>query len=537
MEEIDSATSLHFFTKAHKNTLICFSATWCGPCKAAKPALDELARKYSSDPAMDVTFGIVYEHSLGDDIHQYGVRAFPTYVLFVEHGEKEFDRVQGANLEAIKTMISRAGCKADFGEGYSLGGSGEVLSPEEARRQRIAALDKKASASNDENDDDENNHDDDVRMKDATDAADTVNEVEEKDMGVKDDVMVDPTLTLSTEILETLTESMGFSLIRAQKGLLNSDGTTEGAVEWLMQHQDDDDIDDPIELVSKNPPLAQSYKCNECGKILSNMANLELHANKTGHSDFEESTVQVKPLTDEEKAAKVAEIKNLLKAKREEREALEKIEDIAREKTRREMGKNIIKTKEEMEKFERQRQIQLKKKEKEDFKKERERIRAEIEKDKLERRAHAGKMTSKLGIEGYHPDGIQYDIHTSSQEGESNPHHQQIKIKASTAKMDEYIEKISSYRAGGDGKNCLKILLAYVGNILSNPDEEKYKSINTDNKAYKTKVKPFIGAKSLLLAVGFTENKEKTQLVLPNDTDMDVLNTAQEKLQRAFNSY
>jgi hypothetical protein len=68
------------------------------------------------------------------------------------------------------------------------------------------------------------------------------------------------------------------------------------------------------------------------------MANLELHANKTGHSDFEESTEIKKPLTEEEKKAKVAEIKGLLKAKRMERENKEKEENVQREKQRRFMG-------------------------------------------------------------------------------------------------------------------------------------------------------------------------------------------------------
>lgn len=48
----------------------------------------------------------------------------------------------------------------------------------------------------------------------------------------------------------------------------------------------------------------ESYKCIECGMVLDNMANLELHANKTGHSDFEESTQAVKQLTAEEETPK-----------------------------------------------------------------------------------------------------------------------------------------------------------------------------------------------------------------------------------------
>lgn len=548
MEELDSATSLHFFTKAHTNTLICFSATWCGPCKASKPALEQLAADYSADPSIDVKFGIIYEHSLGESIHDYGVRAFPTYILFTQNGDKEFDRVEGADLEAIKTMIAKAGCKADYGEGHQLGGSGDVLSAEEARMQRLAALEKKVSPEEGAGEvvtsttanSTSVNEGKDVSMEDATHLDTDMNIDESNDTSEKGDEeeeMVDPTVNLSKECITTLTESMGFSLIRAQKGLLNGNGTTEGAVEWLMEHQDDEDIDDPIPMVPKTSPTAQSYKCNECGKILSNMANLELHANKTGHSDFEESTEHVKPLTEEEKAAKVAEIKELLKKKREQREAREKIEEINREKNRREMGKNIVKTKEEMERLERQRLIQLKKKEKEEFKKERARIRAELERDKAERRANAGKMTSKLGVDGYHPDGIQYDVNTGIEDDGNVDSHQKKKIKASVAKIDEYIEKVSSYRAGGDGQKCLKILLAYISNILKNPDDDKFKSIKQDNKIYKTKVKPFIGAKSLLLAVGFSENNDKTLLVLSDDADFDVLKSTQEKLDKAHNAY
>lgn len=169
----------------------------------------------------------------------------------------------------------------------------------------------------------------------------------------------DPVADLNPEFLKTLTEEMGFTLLRAQKGLLyGNNKTVEGAVEWLMIHQDDADIDEPISTVAQ--PIAQSYRCNECGKVLSNVANLELHANKTGHSDFEESTELVKPLTDEEKAAKIAEIKQLLKVKRAEREDKEQKEEIDREKQRRFMGKEMLKTKEQLDAEQRKREADRK---------------------------------------------------------------------------------------------------------------------------------------------------------------------------------
>lgn len=490
LHELQSPSAVYDFKSKNSNALICFSATWCGPCKASKPAYEDLAQSYLLDPHIDVKCAIVYEHNLAEAIHEFQIQAFPTYVLFVNHG-KEYGRIQGVNFDGIRELVHRAGCHVDLGKGNTLGGG--VLSSQEARMQRLAVFEKHKSRDADDGDDAMGKEEESEAVKD-TDMTEVTNEnveiVEEEEE--KEVEMVDPTENLSKEDLATLTESMGFTLIRAQKALLNSTSGIEGAIEWLTAHQDDEDIDDPIAKVPKSAVggssgvVAQSYKCNECGKILSNMANLELHANKTGHSDFEESTQAAKQLTEEEKLKKVAEIKSLLKAKRMEREALEKVEDIDREKKRREMGKNMSKTKEELERQTRIREAMLKKKEKEEFRKERARIKAELERDRLERKAHQGKLTSKLGIEGYHPDAIQYDVDAEAGAHHVD-HHAEKKIKASVAKIDEYIAKVSSYKAGGDGGICLKTLLAYIKNVVENPSDEKFRKINMENKAYKTR--------------------------------------------------
>ena len=116
-------------------------------------------------------------------------------------------------------------------------------------------------------------------MKDASDAAAAAAPAADADVSMadaedkkeaeeeKEVEMVDPTESLNKEHIETLTSAMGFTLLRAQKGLLNGNGgTVEGAVEWLDQHSEDADIDEPIALVPKNAGVAQSYKCNDCGK-------------------------------------------------------------------------------------------------------------------------------------------------------------------------------------------------------------------------------------------------------------------------------
>lgn len=272
------------------------------------------------------------------------------------------------------------------------------------------------------------------------------------------------------------------------------------------------------------------------------MTSLELYANRTGYTDFEECTEAVVPLTEEEKAEKMKHLKELLKKKRQEREESEKQDEIIREKSRRLMGKEMSKTREQMEMDTRKRNAYLRKKEKEDAKKERERIRRELAKDKAERMANKGKLSSRLGVDGYNPDGIQYDVSdgtepTSSSTSTTKP--SSSSVGPSAHKIEDYIQKVSSYRAGGDGGKCLKTLLAYVRNVVEKPQEDKFKTIKTDNKVYKAKVKPFVGAKNLLLAVGFQPNNNNTgtELVLKEDADMKLLETTKNKLEKAYNEY
>lgn len=521
LTELGSPDALKSFLQANAVCLVTFSAHWCGPCRASKPQLESMAKD------APIPFGYCYESDLGEFLHTFNVRAFPTYILFSSGNEVE--RVEGVNFPGIQAMVSKhAPAKLPETGGYSLGGGGgSAMSPAEARRLRLAKFGnptddtKPAAKEPEEQEETKPMEEEETPKKDESGDAEMA------------EASANPVDNLDPEALKMLTESMGFTLIRAQKGLLYSTGkNVESAVEWLMQHQNDADIDDPIP--DKPIPKAQSYKCNECGKILSNMANLELHANKTGHSDFEECTEAVTPLTAEEKAAKIAEIKELLKKKRTEREEAEKVDHVEREKQRRFMGKEMAKTREEMEIEQRKRDALARKREKQDAKRERARIRAELERDKRERMANKGKLHSTLGVDGYNPSAIQYDDGTD----EPSPQKTKKSHTANVAKIDEYIKKVSSYRAGGDGGKCLKILKAYVGNVADNPGEDKFKTINMENKAYKNKIKPFIGAKHLLLAVGFSPKEgDATYLELNPDADQQVLKDTKEKLIKAIETF
>jgi len=542
LTEITSPSDLKsFLTKTPPlHNVICFSAHWCGPCKASKPDLMAMAQSYEQDTSMEVNFGIVYEDVLGEALHSiYNIQAFPTYVLF--KGEEELGRVQGVNFDGIRKLIEKFECKKSLGEGHALG-SGE-RSEEDirmARENRLKSLEdnlKKSTATPMEIDKkEEKNEDQKMISIEKTDASTRVSK-------------------LDSTAIEQLTSTMGFSTLRSQKGLLNSDGTVEGAIEWLCAHQDDPDIDDPISSVETSTARpeekkaglsAQSYKCNECDKNLSNMANLELHANKTGHADFSESTEMVIPLTAEQKENKIAEIKELLKSKRNEREEQEKEDNVERERQRRNMGKEKSKTREEMDRDALKRDAQLRRKEKLDAKRQRESIRAELAKDKAERAANAGKLHSKLGVGGYNPDAVQYDktdsINDDSNMNIDDADKKQVKKEFSPnpKNIDDYIKKISAYRAGGDGGKCLKVLHIYIRNIVDNPADDKFQRINIENKAYKSKVKPFIGSKALLQACGFekSDNVEENALILKsNRLDLEFLKDVKVKLETAMKHY
>ena len=299
LTELSTAAELTTFLSTHsKGCLVTFSAHWCGPCRASKPQLEAMAMKEDGVP-----FGYVYESDIGDFLHTFQIRAFPTYVAFVNGSEVQ--RVEGVNFAGIQQMVANLRANSSNSShlpetgGNALGGGGgsSAVSPEEARALRLARLggaptsasvaapapaaaptthqQEEESTPMDAEDTKPPAKDDDNKMD--------VEKGEEEDHNPKN-----PIDALDAEAVKTLTESMGFTLLRAQKGLLfSSERTVESAVEWLMEHQDDVDIDEPIPV---GAGTAQSYRCNECGRILSNMANLELHANKTGHSDFEEST-------------------------------------------------------------------------------------------------------------------------------------------------------------------------------------------------------------------------------------------------------
>lgn len=86
-------------------------SSWCGPCKAIAPFVEELSRKYAA-----VTFLQFDVDECQDLAAALGIRAMPTFVFF--KSGKEVDRMEGASPAALEEKVKQHGANAAAFEGH-----------------------------------------------------------------------------------------------------------------------------------------------------------------------------------------------------------------------------------------------------------------------------------------------------------------------------------------------------------------------------------------------------------------------------------
>lgn len=75
-------------------------ATWCGPCKAMAPLIDQLAQEYEGK----VVIGKYNVDEEGDLATEYRVMSLPT-ILFFKNGEKTSIRLAGS--QSRETLVAK----------------------------------------------------------------------------------------------------------------------------------------------------------------------------------------------------------------------------------------------------------------------------------------------------------------------------------------------------------------------------------------------------------------------------------------------
>jgi len=81
MEQITSAEWQSKVIDAEKTVLVDFSATWCGPCKAMAPVIEEIAEEHTE---IDV-YKLDIDESM-EIAKKYGIMSVPTCIVF-KNGE------------------------------------------------------------------------------------------------------------------------------------------------------------------------------------------------------------------------------------------------------------------------------------------------------------------------------------------------------------------------------------------------------------------------------------------------------------------
>ncbi|KAK3307899.1 ubiquitin-related domain-containing protein, partial [Chaetomium strumarium] len=195
---------------------------------------------------------------------------------------------------------------------------------------------------------------------------------------------------------------MGFERARAELAVKKTGGLQQ-ALTWLEENQDK-----PLEELQASqasaatagegegdeegaPSIpsgvtAQSLVCNECGKKFRNHDQASFHASKTDHTDFSESTDEIAPLTEEEKKAKLEELRRKLQEKRANQAILDKEESKRNEQIRLKATKESQDIKEQLQRKEQMKEAAKKRQEKLEDLEAKKRIKARIEADRAERK-------------------------------------------------------------------------------------------------------------------------------------------------------
>jgi thioredoxin 1 len=89
--------------KSSVPTLVDFYATWCGPCRAMNPVLDQL----KNDMGNQIRVLKIDVDKNPDVADKFKIRGVPTFMLF-KNGEVKWRQSGGMDLNTLKSKVRSA---------------------------------------------------------------------------------------------------------------------------------------------------------------------------------------------------------------------------------------------------------------------------------------------------------------------------------------------------------------------------------------------------------------------------------------------
>ncbi|KAK9963296.1 hypothetical protein ABG768_006494 [Culter alburnus] len=186
--------------------------------------------------------------------------------------------------------------------------------------------------------------------------------------------------------LDSLLE-MGFDRNRAERAVAHTGNQgIERAMDWLMEHENDPDIDEPYV-----PPAGNTLGSTE-EQIQSPTETSESIEGVEQEGDAKH------PMTEEEKREQVKRLEELMKARQEERRERERQEEIEREKQRRKQGQELLQVKQKLQEDEMKKLADQRRREKMEDRLAKQRVKDKIARDREERARKFGGGSSSTGL-------------------------------------------------------------------------------------------------------------------------------------------
>ncbi|XP_031718709.1 UBX domain-containing protein 1 [Anarrhichthys ocellatus] len=181
--------------------------------------------------------------------------------------------------------------------------------------------------------------------------------------------------------LESLLE-MGFDRNRAEKAVANTGNQgIEQAMDWLMEHENDPDIDEPFV-----PPMGNVLGGEADSQSTTEQPSLADTAEGTagdGSCDNDDSARI--PMSEDEKLEQVRRLEELMRVKQAERRERERAEELEHEKQRRKHGQELQQIRQKLQDDDMKKLTDQRMKEKMEDKMARQRVKDKIARDREER--------------------------------------------------------------------------------------------------------------------------------------------------------